>query len=224
MLCNGVYCLFSDNITLLSNWGFYLLDKDFDKEPELRGRIGILCIASLLDAIEGADRMIAKYETDADVLELPHLHIFLGQADAFVRLIEQAVSLFSDAEQIFIGSYRDQLVHSWLAKRHRASIPVKYFDGSRLVAREMDEEEYHALVRPYYQSPEGLVPTVRQLVDRFIREPKDYWSAVHSVKAHLAAVHGAIYAGKEFTIPGFILRSRGEGSPDGKPELDEPTA
>jgi hypothetical protein len=220
-LCNGVYCLFSDNITCLSNWGFYLFDKDFDKEPELRGRIGILCLASLLDAIEGADRMLAKYEDEATALGLPHLHIFLGQADSFVRLIEETVASFTQAEQIFISSYRDQLVHSWLAKRHRALIGVKYFDGASLVKREMDESDYHALVRPYYQHPDGLVRTVQVLIERFIREPTNYWAAVSSVKAHLPELHEAIYGGREFIIPGFVLRSGGDDAPDQNGELTE---
>lgn len=207
-LCNGVFCLFSDSITQLSSWGFYLFDKHFDNEPELRGRVGILCIASLLDAIEGADRVIAKYDVEARELGLEHLHIFIGQADTFVGLVEETASLFSKAEQVFIGSYRDQLVHSWLAKRHRPTISVKYFDGERLVRQEMDESDYHALVRPYYESSIGFLPTVQALVDRFTREPTDYWSAVKSVKAHLDEIHEAIFGGREFIIPGFVLRSR----------------
>ena len=218
-LCNGVFCLFSDNITCLSNWGFYLFDKDFDKEVELRGRIGVICLASLLDAIEGADRMLAKYDDEAAALGLPHLHIFLGQADSFVRLIEEAVALFSEAEQLFINSYRDQLVHSWLANRHRASISVKYFDGASLIRREMAESDYHALVRPFYDHPDGLVRTVQRLIERFIRAPTSYWSAVHAVMAHLPMVHEAIYGGREFIIPGFVLRSREGGATD---QNDEP--
>ena len=205
-LCNGVYCLFSDNITCMSNWGLYLFAKDFDREPALRGRVGIVCLASLMDSIEGANRTLEKYGQQATALGLPHLHVFLGQADTFVRLIEDTVASFSEAEQIFISSYRDQLVHSWLANRHRSSVHVKYYDGISLVRREMEESEYHGVVRPFYEHPDGFERVIQLLVRRFIERPTNYWSAVASVKANLSEVHSAIYEGREFIIPGFARR------------------
>jgi hypothetical protein len=203
-LINGIFCLFSDNITCVSTWGFYLFDAAFDAERELRNKIGLICVASLLDAIEGADRMLASYVERATELGLSHLAIFCAQADVFIGLIEGVASLYTREEQAFISSVRDQFVHSWLAKRHRDRISIKYFDGKKLTTEELPAAAYHALVRPFYESPEGFEASLTRLVDRFLREPKDYWSAVATVKAALPELQRAMLEGREFIMPGFI--------------------
>ncbi len=206
-LINGIFCLFSDNITCVSTWGFYLFDATFDAERELRNKIGIICLGSLLDAIEGADRMLATYVERATKLGFSHLSVFCAQADTFIGLIERVASLYTRAEQAFISSVRDQFVHSWLAKRHRDRISFKYFDGQKLTTEELPAPVYHALVRPFYEAPDGFEASLTTLVDRFVDEPKDYWSAVATVKAALPELQRAMLDGREFIMPGFIRQT-----------------
>lgn len=207
-LVNGIFSLLADNITCVSNWGFYLLDSRFDAERELRNKIGIICLASLLDAIEGANRMLATYIERATELGLPHLSIFCSQAETFIGLIEGVASQYTREEQAFISSVRDQLVHSWLAKRHRDRISFKYFDGEKLIVEELPATDYHALIRPFYEAPEGFEASLTHLVDRFLHNPKDYWSAVSTVKAALPELQRAMLEGREFLMPGFIPREQ----------------
>ena len=208
-LINGVYCLFSDNVTCLANWGFYLFDPAFAAERELRNKIGVICIASLLDAIEGADRMLEGYIKRSTDLESLSLVIACSQAATFVQLIKDVASLFTREEQAFIGSMRDQLVHSWLAKRHRDQISFKFFDGTHLTSHTLPAKEYHALVRHFYEAPDGLEGVLARLVDRFLREPIHYWSAFHAVNASLPELQQALLEDREFVIPGFVRAERG---------------
>ena len=206
-LVNGIFCLFSDNITCVSTWGFYLFDSTFDSERELRNKTGIICLGSLLDAIEGADRMLASYVERTVKLGLPHLSVVCAQADTFIGLIERVAALYTRPEQAFISSVRDQFVHSWLAKRHRDRISFKYFDGQKLTTEELPAADYHALVRPFYEDPDGFEASLTKLVERFIHEPKDYWSAVATVKAALPELQRAMLDGREFIIPGFTRQA-----------------
>lgn len=203
-LVNGIFCLFSDNITCVGTWGFYLFDAAFDAERELRNKIGIICLGSLLDAIEGADRMLAIYVERATTLGLSHLALFCAQADTFIGLIKGVASLYTREEQAFISSVRDQFVHSWLAKRHRDRISTKYFDGNKIIKEELVAGAYHALVRPFYEAPDGFEASLTRLVDRFLHKPQEYWSAVATVKAALPELQRAMLDGREFLMPGFV--------------------
>ncbi|MGP1666367.1 MAG: hypothetical protein ACTS5I_10770, partial [Rhodanobacter sp.] len=61
---------------------------------------------------------------------------------------------------------RDQLVHSWLARRHAPQFHIKYFDGKSIVKERVTPPEHAAIVRPFYSA--GILDeTLYRLVDRF---------------------------------------------------------
>lgn len=92
-LINAIYCLFSDNITCINTWSFYLFSSEFDKEPELRNKIGVIWVVSLLDSLEGERRALEDYETEAIRRGLPHLVDVCKQASRFFRIVEEVLLL-----------------------------------------------------------------------------------------------------------------------------------
>ena len=153
-LINRLFALFKDNVACLEAWGIYLFSDEFDREPELRWRIGAIWLASLLDSIEGADRTIDQCEDAAVSLGLPHFPFYCEQARIFVGTIEQLLALYSREEQIFLRAMRDRLVHSWLSAPNNDVITAKWFDGEekKLVCEPLSWDEYHGIVRPFFES------------------------------------------------------------------------
>ena len=46
------------NLSPAETWGFYLFDKAFDGEPELRYKIGVVWLYALMDLVEAQQRVL----------------------------------------------------------------------------------------------------------------------------------------------------------------------
>ena len=200
-LSNGIFSLFADNVTCIRTWGFYLFSPEFDAEPELRNKIGTIWLASLFDSLEGEQRTVAKYREEAMRLGYAHHVDACDQATRFFRRIEGVLRDYSKAEQLFLNDLRDQWVHSWLARRHRDEFPIKWFDGTSMVRENITRDEYYGLIRPLYESPEGLDPTLFILIQRFRTKPLPYWETLHAIQPVLEGFYESIRNKQTFQLP-----------------------
>jgi hypothetical protein len=198
-LINAIYCLFSDNITCINTWGFYLFSSEFDKEPELRNKIGVIWVVSLLDSLEGERRALEDYETEAILRGLPHLVDVCKQASRFFRIVEEVLSLYTKEEQIFLNDLRNQFVHSWLARRHVKEFQITYYDGTSMVRERITQEYFNSVVQPFYMA-RSLDKTLRTLISRFMARKLRYWGAIEEIKRSLPLLQEAMVKDQIFVF------------------------
>jgi len=198
-LINAIFCLFSDNVNCINNWGFYLFSSEFDDEPELRNKIGVIWLISLLDSLEGEKRALEDYESEAIRRSLPHLVVICKQACKFFRMIEEVLSLYSREEQIFLNDIRNQSVHSWLARRHMHEFQITYFNGTELVREKITQESFNGIVQPFFMAG-SLDETLCKLIKRFMSRRLKYWDAVEEIKRSLQLLQEAMVKGNKFVF------------------------
>ncbi len=198
-LINAIYCLFSDNITCINTWGFYLFSNEFDDEPELRNKIGVIWLVSLLDSLEGEKRALEDYESEAIRRGLSHLVDICKQASRFFRIVEEVLSLYSKEEQIFLNDLRNQFVHSWLARRHVNEFQITYFNGTAMVRERITQEYFNSVVQPFYMAG-TLDNTLNKLISRFMARKLKYWGAIEEIKRSLPLLQEAMVKGKVFVF------------------------
>lgn len=191
-LQNGLLTLFSDNIQCFSTWAVYLIDPKFDDEPELRNKIGVIWLSSLLDSIEGEARELDRYHLAAQALQQPILQNLCKSAAEFLTTVKELLGLYSREEQYFLRDLRDQWVHSWLARRHQTSFKLKYFDGVSYQVESFDRENYYALLRPLYEHPSGLDDLLSSLLQRSLKKSLRYWNAVEMLKRQMPELQRVI--------------------------------
>ena len=168
-----VFMLIMDNLTCVDHWGFYLVNENFDSEPELRNRIGAIWFSSLYDSIEGLDREMDGYKLVAEEHHLENIKKWCSVTTEFIESIADLLSEFSKIEQLFIQDFRDGLVHSWLHKRHQQEFNVRFFKDHELVREKIKGTEYFGLIRPLYAQGFDIVLT--KLRERFSDQKLDYW-------------------------------------------------
>ena len=200
-LVGGLFGLFADNLNCVRNWGLYLFSPEFDDELELRNRLGAIWITSLLDSLEGERRSLDSYRREAQVRGLPHLLEVCDQVALFIECVKDVLRLYSRSEQIFLNDFRDQIVHSWLARRHVPRFRIKYFDGSTTVQEQLTPAEHANIVRPLYAAG-VLDQTIYVLLERFRDLRLRYWHVIDELARNprLEELQEVMLAGRSFRI------------------------
>ncbi len=197
----GLFSLFSDNLGIVRNWGFYLFSPEFDDEVALRNRIGVVWLTSLLDSLEGELRSLETYRQMANDRGLPYLLEVCDQASLFMECVKEMSRRYSREEQIFLADMRDQLVHSWLARRHATQFQIKYFDGQSIVKERVTPTEHANIIRPFYYA--GILDeTLYTLVERFRDLRLRYWHVIDELARtpELDRAQDEMLGGKSFRI------------------------
>ncbi len=201
-LVRGLFCLFSDNLINQNNWGFYLFSPEFDDERGLQNRIGTIWLVSLLDSLEGELRYLADYRQKATERNLPHLVEVCDQASLFMDCIKEILRQYTRPEQILLNDFRDQLVHSWLARRLSTSkFSIKYFDGTKIVKESMTVVEHSNIIRHYYLD-NVLDDILQELMGRFKNLNLRYWHVIADLKSvpDITYLQQEMLSGKSFRI------------------------
>lgn len=165
----------------LKSWGIYLLDKDFDNEPELRNKLGTIWISSLLDTLEADYRFIPEIEKEAAELGFQVIVRNCQEVKKFCSVVADLLNLYTREEQLFILAIRHQLVHGYINYRHREIITVKYSKCKKIVIENIMREEYHKLLEPFYESSPSLDQTLKPLIDRALNKNLRYWQVIHKL-------------------------------------------
>lgn len=169
-VANLILSFFVGVQTGLSNWGFYLFDKEFEEEQELRNRISAIWVHSLLDVLDGEQRVLRKLRDRSEQLGSKVFTGYCDQMELMCRAIEDLLRSFSKEEQIFIRWYREQVVHSWLAARQLANIRVRIVTGDGLIAETLTHDEFNEVVRTFDTGARSLDEIMDDLLtERLLR-------------------------------------------------------
>lgn len=209
-IVTGLYSLLSDNLNICRSWGFHFFSPEFDNEPELRNRIGAIWITSLLDSLEGEIRLLASIRERAAERDLPHVLDACDEIELFLECIKEVLEKFSPREQVVLSDMRDQLVHSWLGRRHTPYLSIRYFDGESFVREKLLQEEHSQIIREQQIGTvdEALLPLIERFRDPLLR----YWHVVKELielGTGLDQVQDLLLAGQSFRIESLTNEIRG---------------
>lgn len=200
-LCNRLYEVTISNTNCIGNWGFYLLDKRFDDEPELRTRIGTIWLCSLMETLEAQHVHLPSLKKEAESNGWPTLAHAAQELQKFCGIVGQVLALYSREEQIFLSNWRNQLVHSYLSGRHREKIGVKFAVEGRVVSTNIRSREYHDIfnsltVDKGHDAFQAAGPLIARALDQRLK----YWSAVGTLQRGQERMYEEMRAGRIFNI------------------------
>ena len=200
-LCNRLYEITISNTNCIGNWGFYLLDKEFDDEPELRLRIGTIWICSLLDTLEAQHAQLPKLVKEAEQHGWKSLVHAAGQLEKFCGVVAQVLELLTREEQIFLTNWRNQLVHSYLSGRHSEKIGVKFATGGRIVFETIHWREYHDIFNQLtVDRGHDTLQAASPLIARALDQKLVYWKAIHLLQANQEEMYRVMLLGGTINI------------------------
>lgn len=195
-IISKIFAVFSDSVNVYKNWGFYLFDKHFDKEQELRNRIGIIIIASLFDVLD-IENKIPSYQKDAQDLNLIHLNRYCLQIIEYIEAIKEFLAQYSKEEQILIINLRNQYVHSYLSGRHSsATIKVKYVEDGILRQENISIDEYHRIIESCL-AYKNLDVLQKYFLDIWLDIGRKYSSITAEFIQNIELISDSIYNGRE---------------------------
>jgi len=195
-LVNAIYSLFVDNVTCIDTWGLYLFDQEFDKEPELRNKIGVIWLGSLLDSLGAEVKIIEKYKQESERVNMLHMQYYCELSLSFFSSIKDILKLYSRGEQIFLIYLRNQWVHSFLLGRHNENIGIKYFEGDKFIQETIPTEDFHKIVFPYFKN-ESIDKTVEPMIRRFMDKKLKYWKIIAELQKKHVAMQQHMLDGKK---------------------------
>lgn len=173
---NRIFELVAGANQVASNWGIYLLHKDFDGEPELRNKLGVIWFCSLLDSVGALDNSLPHE------IRLAKKHgwtMLLRNIEEVSKLIEFSKSLlstYSRNEQIAIRDLRDQWVHGYISRRNQEASHVTYFANGKLVKERISRDEYSAIIRGWVTG-KSLDEHLTSVLAAALNPENEYWKA-----------------------------------------------
>lgn len=184
--------LMMDNITCIDNWGIYFFDSDFDKERELRNKIGAIWFSSLYDSLDAERRVLEEYKKHAIEQSYTNMINLCNIVNDLFLSVTELLSSFSKPEQLFIQHFRDALVHSWLHKHHNDSFYIRYVENLTLVTEKILHKDFHDIIRPFYYS--GFEDNLESLRIRFTDTNLQYWALSNYIRENRHEIAKGIYA------------------------------
>ena len=196
-LINNIFSFFLETLTCTQSWGFYLFDDEFNKERELRNKLGLLWLGSLFDLVSAQQNQFPKLIEKSIKMKLIHLPRYCNQANEFVKTIIEIIQEYSREEQIFIVSQRDKLVHSYLNGTHQNSKGVKYIKEGKFIKETLSYEQFNEVIYTIIES--GVYEDIlSELMSRFMQQKHQYWKILAEFQKNQHIIYKAMMTGSEY--------------------------
>lgn len=190
-----VLCLFLDSVSVYKTWGFYMFDREFDDEQELRNRIGIIILASLFDPLLSIKK-VEHYMKDAKNNNLIHVKRYCNQILEYFESIKELLQQYSKAEQVFIVYLRNQYVHSFLSGRHEKNYNIRYVENYQLKTENISIAEFDELTRDMFENY-NLDQLLKNLIDKWLTIECKYSNVIRELIVNENFIYDSIYHGRE---------------------------
>jgi len=188
------------SLSAVEAWGFYLMDPEFDDEPELRNKLGTIWICSLLDTLEAGGRFLPAVAKEAEPKGFQSLVFNARQLQNLCVLMAEVMDLFTREEQIYLVDSRNRWVHSYLANPHGDVVVVKYAAGGKIKTERLANADYHTIVRSFYEDGKNPDAVLAPMVARALDQKLRYWVAIGTLQKKKEAIYAALLEGKIFEI------------------------
>ncbi len=198
-LANRLYEVICGNLTCINAWGVYLFNSDFDAEPELRNKVGVIWLCSLFDTLEAERKFIPEIIKEAKSEGWESLVHNGYQLQILCKLSSELLNLFTREEQIFLIDLRNQWTHGYLRNRHNDYVSVKYIQNGDIKYVNLSHTEFAEINRFFYEK-KNLDDTLKSLILRVIDKKHRYWTAVNFLKNHEKEMYRMLLDGETFNI------------------------
>lgn len=201
-LANRLYEVIVANLTTLETWGSYLTSPEFDKEPELRNKIGVIWVCSLLDTLEAESRFLPEVAKEAQARDFISLVHNAQQLQKFCVIVGEVLDVFTRGEQIFLVDLRNQWVHTYFANRHRGLIAVKYAARGKVISEKLTERQYFEAMDELWEKAKVssldnvLTPLIARALDKKLR----YWQVMGILQRDREALYKALREDQKITF------------------------
>lgn len=199
-LSNRLFEVVLGNVTCMENWAFYLFDSEFDNEPELRNRIGVIWFCSLFDTLEASEHQLPKIAAEAQKLGFESLEHNAIELQKFCRVVGDLIAQYSREEQAFIVSMRNQYVHGYLNGRHQECINFKYYAHGRVVKEVLPFADYNDLIRGFFENGSTFDVTMTKLLALALNRTHLYWRLVEALRRNKMEIYKGIREGEKLMI------------------------
>ncbi len=201
-LANRLYEVVVANLTALETWGFYLTSPEFDKEPELRNKLGVIWVCSLLDTLEAESRFLPEAAKEAQAKGLRSLVHNAQQLQNFCVVVGEVLDQFTREEQIFLVDLRNQWVHTYFANRHRDQITVKYAEKGKIITEKLTWRQYFETMDALWEKAKvsGLDNVLTPLVARALDKKLRYWPVMTILQRDRDKLYKALRDGQKIAI------------------------
>lgn len=201
-LANRTYEVVLSNLTCTENWGYFLFDDKFKHEYQLRSRIGVIWLCSLLDTMEAQQRFLPEIKREAMEDGLESIAHSTRELQKFCFIVGELLSEYSREEQIYLQDHRNTLVHSYLASRHRTFITVKHYSNSQLNSERLPWDAYHQIIRSFLETTPHWETDIYELLARVLSDNHShrYWQVLANLQARRNDIYYMLCEGKLFTL------------------------
>jgi len=185
------FSIFTDSIGIYKNWMFYMTDKDFDKEIELRNKVGIIMLGSLFDILS-YEKNIEKFQEEAKNNDLNHLNSYFNLISEYISSVKDFLSIYTKEEQLLITYQRNQFAHSFLNGRLNTMIGVKYLSQGEFIEEKIITTELHEIIEEIYRS-KHIDETLKNIIDRWFEHKSKYTSFILGFIENEKQIYESIY-------------------------------
>lgn len=201
-LANRLYEVVVANLTALETWGFYLTSPEFDKEPELRNKLGVIWVCSLLDTLEAESRFLPEAAKEAQAKGFRSLVHNAQQLQNFCVVVGEVLDQFTREEQIFLVDLRNQWVHTYFANLHRDQITVKYAAKGKVITEKLTWRQYFEAMDALWEKAKasGLDNVLTPLVARALDKKLRYWPVMSILQRDRDKLYKALREGQKIAI------------------------
>jgi hypothetical protein len=201
-LVNRTFEILLSNTTCLENWSFVLFSPDFDKEYQLRTRVGVVWLCSLLDTMEAQQRFLPEIEAEASASGFPTIVHAVTEMRKFCSLVGEVLDTYTREEHIYLQDYRNTLVHSYLSNRHRSTVSTKHYKNGKVVSEILPWDEYHEIIRSFIVGSPHWEKAIYDMLSRVIshESPHRYWVVAGNIRARRDEIYRMLCGQKPFTF------------------------
>lgn len=198
-LANRLYEVIVGNLTCINTWGIYLFDDDFEKEPELRNKVGTIWFCALMDTLEAESRFIPQAIKEAEENGYDSLVHNGRQLQNLCKLTSELLDQFTREEQIFLLDLRNQWTHGYLANRHQEQVTIKFSQNGKIRSELIPHNEYADITRSFFEKG-SLDETLQPILSRAFDKRHRYWEGVSVLQKLEKEMYRILRDGELFNI------------------------
>jgi len=199
-LANRLCDIVIGNVTCMQTWSFYLFDPEFDNEPELRSKIGVIWFCSLLDTLEASQNHLPNIAAEACRFGFEALEHNSHEIDKFCKAIGKIISHYSREEQAFIINIRNQYVHGYLNGRHQEKINFKYYINGKVKKEILPFAVYNDMIRPFFTDSQNVDISTLELLSFALDRKNLYWRLAMAFKKDMDEIYKGIRIGEKILV------------------------
>lgn len=187
-------------LTPYNAWGFYLHNPEFTGEVELKNKLFVIWVCTLLDTVEASQRHLPTAIEDA---KKHNLHVLADNGTQilnFCKLAADFLSQFPKYLQISMTDMRRQWVHGYYSSRHEEKVQIKFVDAGKLCVERISSSEADAMLTKFANLEGEFDEKLTAIREGAFSVPHPYWSAIQFFSDNHLEIYHMLMADEPFRM------------------------